>query len=265
MNKDQFLASGLLEQYALGITSEEESALVKQYLNTFPEVRSEYTSMRKALDQYAKQYAIHPPEVLRNRVMEAVDQQNIQSQDNNEPVPGGRGGNTTQSGWSRYLIYVALLLMGIGLFFLDRKADGLQQELSNQTVLLDACQEERENLESTNKVFAFLKHGETKQINLEGTPLSPEMRLVAYWNEAASKAYLNPVNLPSPPEGKQYQVWADVDGKMISVGLLNRDLPLDQLATISFIEKAESLNLTLEPEGGSEEPTVSYLVANGII
>ena len=255
MNKDQFLGSGLLEQYALGITSEEESALVEQYLNTFPEVRAEYTSMRKALDQYAKQYAIQPPEVLRNRVIEAVDHQHARSQDNNEPVPSGSNGRFSQSGWSRFLVSTAILLMGAGLFLLDRKADGLQQELSNQTVLLDACQEEKENLESSNTLFAFLKHGQTQQVSIEGTPLSPEMRLIAYWNESTSKAYLNPVN----------QIWADVDGKMISVGLLNPELPLDQLATISFIEKAESLNLTLEPEGGSEEPTVSLLMANGII
>jgi len=263
MNKDQFLASGLLEQYALGITSEEESALVERYLNSFPEVRAEYTSMRKALDQYAKQYAIQPPEMLRNRVIDAVDHQQARSQDDNEPVPGS--GQLRQSGWSRYLVYAAIILMGVGLFFLDRKADGLQQELSNQTVLLNACQEDKEDMESANTLFAFLKHGETQQVNIEGTPLSPETRLIAYWNEAASKAYLNPVNLPAPPEGKQYQVWADVDGKMISVGLLSRELPMDQLATISFIDEAESLNLTLEPEGGSEKPTVSLLMANGIM
>jgi len=265
MNKDQFLASGLLEQYALGITSEEESALVEQYLSAFPEVRAEYTSMRKALDQYAKQYAIQPPEVLRNRVIEAVDYQHARSQDNNEPVPSGSNGRFSRSGWSRFLVYTAILLMGAGLFLLDRKADGLQQALSSQTVLLEACQEEKENLESSNTMFAFLKHDQTQQVSIEGTPLSPEMRLIAYWNEATSKAYLNPVNLPAPPQGKQYQIWADVDGEMISVGLLNPELPLDQLATISFIEKAESLNLTLEPEGGSEEPTVSLLMANGII
>ena len=137
MNKDQFLASGLLEQYALGITSEEESALVERYLNTFPEVRAEYTSMRKALDQYAKQYAIQPPRTLRNRVMDAVNQQDYRSRDNNEPVPGSGSGRLSQAGWSRYLVYAAIVLMGVGLFFLDRKADGLQQELSNQTVLLD--------------------------------------------------------------------------------------------------------------------------------
>ena len=265
MNKDQFLTSGLLEQYALGITSEEESALVEQYLSTSPEVRSEYTSMRKALDQYAKQYAIQPPEVLRDRVMEAVDHQHGRSQDYNEPLPSGSKGGLSQFGWSRLLTYPAILLMGVGLFLLDRKADGLQQELSAQTILLDACQEEKANLESSSTLFAFLKHGQTQQVSIKGTQLSPKMRLIAYWNEATSKAYLNPVNLPAPPKGKQYQIWADVNGKMISVGLLNRKLPLDQLATISFIEKAESLNLTLEPEGGSEEPTVSLLVANGII
>lgn len=265
MNKENFLASGLLEQYALGITSPEENILVERYLEQFPQVREEYTAMRKALDQYAQQYAKQPPQVLRQRVLDSVDEESDRISDANEPIPGRSAGDLRQAGWSKYISYAVVVALAVGLFLVTKKADTLEQDLNEAEVLLSACKSDVEHLRSTQSIYAFLISGHTRQVAIKGTPLSPETRLIAYWNDESGKALLNPVHLPEPPAGKQYQIWADVEGKMISLGLIAKEPSKDQLADLSFIPHAESLNITLEPEGGSEEPTVSMLMANGYI
>ena len=56
-----------------------------------------------------------------------------------------------------------------------------------------------------------------------------------------------------------YQMWADVDGEMINMGLV----PAEQdYIPLRYIDKAESLNITIEPAGGSEHPTVEQLISN---
>ena len=74
---------------------------------------------------------------------------------------------------------------------------------------------------------------------------------------------LNPFNLPKLPEDQQYQIWGDVAGKMISIGLISQNLAKYQDSV--FLENAASLNVTSEPKGGSKEPTVSRLVASRVI
>ena len=77
------------------------------------------------------------------------------------------------------------------------------------------------------------------------------------------EVYLNTAGLPELDAEEDYQLWGDVDGEMINMGLIN--VNSEELQPMAFIEGAESLNITLEPEGGSEEPTVTLLYVNGSV
>ena len=92
------------------------------------------------------------------------------------------------------------------------------------------------------------------------TGLAPDAEAIAYLNREAGKVFVNPTHLPAPPPGKTYQIWADVKGEMISMGLIDGNSK--EMQPANFIEGTESLNITLEPEGGSEEPTVAMLYVN---
>ena len=266
MNKENFLASGLLEQYALGITSNEENAIVENYLKQFPEIYEEFSAMRNALDQYAQQYAKQPPQILRQRVMEAIENEADRQNDTNDPIIGSASGIQAQpSSWPKYLVYATAVFLALGLYLTNKKSDRFQEALFNTKNLLTACETDNEALRSNQDVFAFVTSGHTQQVAITGTSLAPGASLMAYWNIEEGKAFLNTIFLPEPPEDKQYQIWADVEGEMISLGLLSREENSNPLADLSFIDNAESLNITLEPMGGSEKPTVSLLMANGNI
>jgi len=265
MNKEQFLASGLLEQHALGITTEEEVQVVERYLEAFPEIRKEYTSMRKALDQYASQYATQPPEALRSRIISAVDDE-ARAPRNNDPAPGAGSARLQQPEWIRYLSYIVIIALSAGLFFVDRKNSKLEQQLMAGNEQLASCEEEKASLQKSTNLYAFLSDGATEQVRLTGSSTTNDQSAaVAYWNSQKKQALFNPVQLPATPQGKQYQIWADVAGEMISVGLLDTNFEAGQLATIKYIANATSLNVTLEPAGGSQHPTVENLLANGTI
>ena len=53
-------------------------------------------------------------------------------------------------------------------------------------------------------------------------------------------------------------MWSDVDGEMINMGTL---APNQELIPLKYIEKAESLNITIEPVGGNDHPTVEDLIS----
>ncbi|MBK7408753.1 MAG: anti-sigma factor [Saprospirales bacterium] len=131
------------------------------------------------------------------------------------------------------------------------------------TLLLKDCENKGQSHEALADLTSFIQHRHTAKIILNGCALSQGAFAIAYWNPAAQKGYIDIGSLPPPPKGKTYQLWADVEGHMVNAGTVS--CQAGQLQEIRFIEQAASLNITLEPDGGSKEPTVSLLQANGLL
>lgn len=260
MDKDKFLQTGLLEQYVLGLTDEEESEKVEAYADAYPEIKQEIQTMRSALDQYAQQYAVMPPKELKKRVMKSLD---------GEAKRDGTSRSGGSSSFSRLFSGVAIVLLGIlgvlAASFYKGKTAAQEQYHSLEAEFQrfkEDCASEKARLRQTQQVYAFINAPETLAVPLAGTAIEPEARAVAYYNSSSQEVYINTSSLPAPPDGKTYQLWADVEGEMINMGVLEQQ-PEPQ--RVQYVDHAESLNITIEPEGGSEEPTVELLLANGAI
>lgn len=259
MNKERFLASGLMEQYVLGLTTPEEAQEVERYAQAFPEVQAEIDSLREAMEQYAAQYAVPPSPKLKEKIITEIDMEQ-QSLLNNQRSSAGRGLRIAST-----LLTALLLIAGIAILRLISERQELQHDYdrlaTDFTIFRDECDKVQKAQQASQQIFAFLNHSATQVIHLIGTDLDTEAHVVVYWNEHNQQAYLKMLNMPEPPPGKQYQIWADVNGEMIDAGLLENQT--DQLQSIDVIANAESLNITIEPIGGSEHPTVEFLLVNG--
>lgn len=260
MDKERFLASGLIEQYVLGLTTPEETQEVERYAHAFPEIKEEINALRRSIEQYAAQYAVPPPAHLKGKILSEIASSKSTSGKKVDLMPAVLKRARVQ--------FVALLLVAVGaIVWLLYKQSQLQneyQQLSSEfSALRTQCESLQQQHEATQQVVAFVQGSATQVIHLQGTALSPDAHAIVYWNEKTQIAYLSIDKMPPLPPGKQYQIWADVEGEMIHSGLLVADTETWQ--PIKVIEKAESLNITIEPEGGSEHPTVAMLVANGNI
>ena len=262
MDKEKFLKSGLLEQYVLGLTDEKESEEVERYAEAFPEIKAEIDSMRKAVDEYARKYAVMPPEELKSRVMKETDELEAGNRKGNPPQEQARqAGGARWSTWLARGIMALLIVLSLSFYRSKVAANREYEALSREyrAFQLD-CSRRQAEQEKRLGVYAFLKHAHTRPILLSGTSLAPEAEAIAYFNEEQKEVFINPTRLPAPPKGKTYQIWADVNGEMIDMGLI--DCRSKELQPVAFIEGTESLNITLEPEGGSKEPTLTLLYVN---
>lgn len=262
MDKERFLSSGLLEQYILGLTSPEESEEVERYLEAFPELQTEAEAMRKAIEQYALQHSVPPPSHLKSKILTEIDEMATQEQSvRSKALHRARNAKNMAVGIGALASVALLLLAGFLFRELNRSENRLERLNARFAAYRENCHEERENLERQAQLYAFINHHQTRPVLLQGTELAPNAEAVVYWNDSEKNAYFRSIRLPEPPPGHQYQLWADVDGEMINAGLLSKTG--EGMYTIDYIDRAESLNITLEPEGGSEHPTVSRLMLNG--
>lgn len=263
MDKERFLSSGLLEQYVLGLTDPEETREVENYLKVFPELRRDVEKMRQAIEQYAMGQAIPaPPRHRSGPSLEAEWPAATKPINKNVSRPEKERTQLRQRLTLAAGLAIILLAVSMAMYQRMVNVSHHYRELNAEFALFRQQCEEK-NTEKTEQaiLYAFLKHADTRPVHLYGTELAPEAEVVVYWNEQEHQAYLNPVNLPAPPPGKQYQVWADVDGQMINMGVLESSIT--ELHILSFIDRAESINITIEPAGGSFRPTVAFLLANG--
>ncbi|HFC00409.1 MAG TPA: hypothetical protein ENJ53_06345 [Phaeodactylibacter sp.] len=54
MTKDEFIKTGLCELYILGLADEEETALVEEMLEKYPELKKDCQGVEKCIGNYAR-------------------------------------------------------------------------------------------------------------------------------------------------------------------------------------------------------------------
>lgn len=242
-----FLDSDLLENYLLGTVSHEESVQVERYIAMHPEVRNMYNELQGNLEAFAKMHARQAPEGLRAKII-----QNIRAQDSNRRK------------FRRFAIaasFAAMLFAGSSYFYWNQNQD-LQQENTIVSNKIKSLEENmREQLEDVRNQFIVLNNPQTKKYEVNGNKKAQDLKAVAYINPVKKLSYINLRNLPHLPANQCYQMWAEVNGKMVNLGVLKNLEDKDKLWPIPYAEKAVGY-ITIEPEGGNNTPTVQNIVAN---
>ena len=246
----------LLEQYVLGLTTEEEGRQIEQYLVQNPVIAKEVRESQEMMKDFAIEYAIKPPNKLRRRVLSTVKE---------TPKPSAKISPKLNSNWLTGIAAIFALGLGLMTFLLYQQQSNLQNQIGSLVNKVQQLENKNTQLVSQkaqiNQQFTVLKDVNTSHVHLRGSSLSPKALIVVYWNEVDKNAYLNVVDLPEIPADKSLQLWADVAGEMINMGVLETNK--EELLKVPYIPNAESLNITLEPKGGSKTPNVSQLYANG--
>jgi anti-sigma-K factor RskA len=97
-----------------------------------------------------------------------------------------------------------------------------------------------------------------RQIILAGQTPAPSSKAIVYWDMKANQ-WLVSAELPPAPEGKVYQLWYLTAGGTLSAGLIKPNQAGHAFTEISVPPNLENLTgagITLEPEGGSAQPTL---------
>ncbi|MGH2643862.1 MAG: anti-sigma factor domain-containing protein, partial [Chitinophagaceae bacterium] len=134
----------------------------------------------------------------------------------------------------------------------------------NQQQLFSQNQTLQTSVEHLQKSMHVLMDPSMKPVLMEGVTTHPGMLATVYWDPQSRHAYLGKTNLPVPPSGKAYQLWAIVNGKPVSMGMYN---PANEkgLVAMENVQQGtvQAFAITLEKQEGSPAPTMSqmYVIA----
>lgn len=69
MNLQDYINSGLLEQYCLGLLDSDEANQVVSYCSKYPELREELKSIEAAIEKMSAEKAVAPPDQLKEKIL----------------------------------------------------------------------------------------------------------------------------------------------------------------------------------------------------
>jgi len=250
-----FLNSDLLDKYLVGTTTMAETDMVEAYIAKYPEVKNTYNTLQQNLEVVAKSNAVEAPKHLLNDILEALDE---------KPVVALNAAPKQRS-WASFGIaasIAALIFAGSTLMFYMSNQDLLREN----EVIADEIFDLRNDIDQNNKMlsdimlqFKQLNNPETEKYILKGNDRAKNLKTVAYINPVEKTSMIDVVSLPQLPEEQCYQIWAEVQDKMVSLGILNETD--SQLIPLPYTENALGLSITIEPKGGNQNASTEKSVA----
>lgn len=255
MTREIILKEGLLEQYLLGDLDSSIQQEVEQVLQKDSRLQDMYSNMERDFEQLSLDNSIAVPKEVKTALLKSLKTDPALKRDTLLL-------STKYKLWFR-LAAAAVVILFLNTIVLIVENGNIKQnltEIENETTSLKAMQHSIETAyNKQEQLLAFLSDPNTKQYTLEGNIKMLETRLVSYVNHDTKVVMVNTSQLKTLDTNHDYQMWADVEGKMINMGVIDLN---EGLLAMNYIEQAESFNLTIEPKGGAEHPTVSNLISN---
>jgi anti-sigma-K factor RskA len=255
----------LLPFYALDALTDEERELVESYLAEHPEAREQINDLHSGAS--ALPYGISPVEPPRHVKEALMARVNADAQVHAQPTIRVSHPPAARRSWLENMFQVLSLgaaataiiwaiVLNMQVSRLQTEIFGLHETLAKQSNTLEQI---LVNLpKSPSNVIT---------VSVKGTNVEPSAHGQLIADPKEESAVLIISGLPKLEANRTYQVWLGSGGTMVSAGLLSVDENGQGVVVVTSDESIGSFNqlgISVEPEGGSQQPTGDIVVLSDI-
>lgn len=216
--------------YAVDALDELERARFRQHLAECDDCRAEVAELRETAALLAETTATAAPASLRESVLAGISQ--VRPLPPEVPAPSTRDTRAGRRAWMPFLVAAALALLAvIGSLIVQPWADDEAPQLTAAERVLQAP--------------------DAEQVSLD---LGEAGRATVVRSKQADRAVITTEDMVSAPEGKDYEIWF-IDGDEFTSAGLMPDEPDQTVLLDGSAATAAAIGITVEPDGGSEQPT----------
>lgn len=248
MNNKEIIESGKLELYVCGALSEREMREIALLANLNPELKEEIARIENNLVSFAEGFEQQPASDTFEKIQKRIKAGNKTFQVDFK---------TRSFNWTSAAGFIGFLLMSAVSVFLWQQNASLKKQVNEVAQLNDTISVLKKEASIAAKEIEFINRSTTRKFKLAGIDGNDSLHhyVLLYWCQMTRDVVINPGNLPKPPEGKQYQLWAMYEGKPIDAGVIKFD-PDRNIQQMKNIPRADAFCITLENAGGSATPTM---------
>jgi anti-sigma-K factor RskA len=250
----EYISSGVVESYVLGLLTAQERFEFEQYCQSYPELKKAREAFEMAVEKQALQNAVSPPPDAKEKIWAAIQNPpgtstskiiNIEAATTRKPGYG----------WLAAASVVLFIIAGYYAysFYTQNKElresnAKLEEKINRTDSLLSRVMEEKKAMTDPNVTVVSLVG------NQKAVPGSANV----YWDSTSSNVYLVVKNMPKLPTEKQYQLWALIDGKPLDLGLFDANEP-NIILKMKNTQKADAFAISIERRGNTGGPTMEEI------
>ncbi|CAN5275636.1 hypothetical protein BH09BAC3_BH09BAC3_21590 [soil metagenome] len=262
MNIQEYIASGILESYALGEVTEAERASVEKALSQYPELREELRLVEETLEKVVFATSITPPVSVKEKLMSKIAI--------SASKPEGKVIAMKVESFWRYATAasIAIALFASYMAFQYRqlwKADSteLAQIKSENQQIAEDYNTVNQKLDKIQGDLAVMENAAFTRVVMKGTANDTNALASVYWNSSTQEVFLSIQQLKAISQENQFQLWAIVNGKPVDAGVFDSNFA--GLLKMKNINGAVAFAVTVEPRGGKENPTLETMQVIGSV
>ena len=268
-----YIESGILELYVLGDVTHEEKFEVEAMAVKHPAIKAELDEIEKSLELYAKDNAVEPAEGQRDKILNSLltnlgDDRNFtaktiaEKEADDNVVPFRKAESATVYKYALAACFVLLIVSVAALI-------NAYKQIDQSNTLIASLQTQNQKIANTvsfkDQEIGILHDASFKLMHLAGMKKSPTSALTVAWSPAKKQVWIDmaTANMPANDKDHQYQLWALVGGKPVSLGVFDADTTSKDMKEMKSIASVDAFAVTLEPRGGSAAPTMDEMMVMG--
>lgn len=276
MDIKDYISSGAIESYVLGLAAPDEMQELENLSALHPEVKKALRDFEEALEKSILSNVEPVPSFLKARIMATLEEEGMMGGVSHPMVNVTDATiNTTPAKvipitfapkgimWLRGAIAACIiLLIGssiINFYFYSQYRHYVNQY--KELLAQNTIQVAKANMFEAS--YDMVKNPAMKMVPMNTAPTkSGSFLATIYWDTNSKDVYLMVNKLPQTPVDKQYQLWAIVDGKPVDAGMVDM-AKADGLIKMKNMPSAQAFAITLEKKGGSATPTMDEMYVLG--
>jgi anti-sigma-K factor RskA len=252
----KLLESDLLERYLLGEVNYEEELRVEHFLDTSKEVKQAYGTLEENLELYSKSFAVKAPQDVINNVLDSIKTKAPSEDTSRRSIP-----------WYFIAACVTTLLFGATTITLWKQNRLLSTTNNSVAGQIENLKEDIVNtnarLENMKSKYAVLSAPETRKYLINGNERAKNLRTVAYINSKERLSAINVLSMPDLPEDKELKMWAEVNGEMVYLGVIEK--ADKKLMALPFKDSASNYKITIDSKGNTDFASIDSEVASVVL
>lgn len=264
----------------MGLASAEEAKLVVEMVARHPEVKSELKAIEASMENFDQKNAVQPPVHLKEQILSKVSgskfsvsgSENGKNETKVVSIAPEKKNNLFKyaagvavllflgSAWLNYSLYSDVKVLNDKVSSLEGDTFLLARNLAATDTLAMTLSDQ---IRALNTQVIIMQRADMKSVELKGMDVAPDAKAMVYANIATGEVYLGIVNLPPAPDGMQYQFWGIVGDKPVDAGVIPLDANTIGVHAMTTVPNAVAYAISLEPKGGSQQPTGKiYVMGN---
>ena len=272
----EYIESGILELYVLGDVTPDEKLQVEEMASKHPTVKAELLDIERSMELFAEANAVEPSAQLRDKILNSLVT-NF-SDDNNFPTKKIKSEEVKDNviampapkanGFYKYAFAACLALLIASVAVLANVYNKLQDANVQLVALNSTNQHFSKTVNFMDRQLNIYRDTSFKVIRLKGTKNLPKGLALVAFSPAKKKVVIDlaDLNMPVNDKAHQYQLWALVGGKPVSLGVFDKDdTDSTMMKEMTSVNVAQAFAVTLEPRGGSVNPTMSQMMVIGTL